>query len=94
MSNIEHHGLVLPSNPEDRRKLLGGIDEMINCLAQMDAQRDQKKEIVEHLYQSFDIDKKLLNKAAATIYKDNFQKVAAENEDLELLVEALKIVEA
>jgi len=90
MSNIEHNGLVLPSSPEDRNRLLGGIGEMINCLAQITAQQEQKKAIVESLFEDFDIDKKLLNKAAATMYKDNFQKIAAENEDFELLVETLK----
>ena len=91
MSEIEHHGLILPSSPEDRKRLMGGIDEMINCLAQIGAQQEQKKAIVESLFEDFDIDKKLLNKAASTMYKDNFQKIAAENEDFELLIETLKI---
>lgn len=91
MSEVEHHGLILPSSPDDRKRLMGGIDEMINCLAQIGAQQEQKKAIAERLFEDFDIDKKLLNKAAATMYKDNFQKIAAENEDFELLVETLKL---
>jgi len=90
MSQLEHHGLILPSSPEDRKRLMGGIDEIINCLAQMNSQREAKKEIIEHLYEEFGIDKKLLNKVAATLFKDNFQQVAAENEDFELLVETLR----
>ena len=37
-----------------------------------------------------DIDKKLIAKVASTLYKDDYQKVAAENEDFETLVETLK----
>lgn len=91
MSNIEHHGLVLPSSPDDRKRLMNGVDEIINCLARISAEQEQKKEIIAHLSEEFDIDKKLLAKAANTLYKDNYQKVAAENEDLELLIETLRL---
>ena len=91
MSNIEHHGLVLPSSPDDRKRLMDGVDEIINCLARISAEQDQKKEIIAHLSEDFDIDKKLLAKAANTLYKDNYQKVAAENEDFELLIETLRL---
>lgn len=94
MSNIEHHGLVLPSSPDDRKRLMNGVDEIINCLARIKGEQEQKKEIIAHLSEEFDIDKKLLTKAATTIYNDNYQKVAAENEDLELLIETLKIKNA
>ena len=91
MSQIEHHGLVLPSSPQDRKRLLDGIDEIINSLARIKSEQDHKKEIIQRLHEEFEIDKKLLSKSATIIYNDNFQKVAAENDDLETLVETLRL---
>jgi hypothetical protein len=70
---------------------MGGVDEIINCLARIASEQELKKEIVARLHEEFDIDKKLIVKAANVLYKDSFQKVAAENEDFELLVETLKL---
>lgn len=87
--SIEHHGIVLPSSPEDRKRLIGAFDEILNCLAQIEAQQDLKKDIIQRIHEEFEIDKKIIAKAVSVIHKDNFQKVAAELDDLESLVELL-----
>lgn len=89
--SIEHHGLVVPSSPEDRKRLKGGLDEMVDCLTKISAIREHQKQVVAHLHEEFDIPKKLLTKAARTMFEDNYQKVAAEAEDFDTLVETLKL---
>lgn len=91
MSTIEHHGLIVPSSPEDRKRLKGGLEEVVNCLAQIKAQQEHKKDIINRLYEEFDVPKKLLNKVSRAMFNEEYQKVAAEAEDFETLVETLKL---
>jgi FKBP-type peptidyl-prolyl cis-trans isomerase (trigger factor) len=89
MSQIEHHGLVMPTSPEDRKRLKAALNEMVNSLTRIKAEQEQKKAIAAQIVEDFDIPKKLINKAANAMYKENFQLVAAEAADLETLMETL-----
>ena len=89
MSQLEHHGLVMPTSPEDRKRLKAALNEMVNSLTRIEAEREQKKAIAAQIFEDFDIPKKLINKAASAMYKENFQLVAAEAADLETLMETL-----
>lgn len=91
MSQLEHHGVVVPSSPEDRRRLKAGLEEMVNTMTQIKAHQDHKKSIVDRLYEEFEIPKKLLNKVAKAMFVEEYQKVVAEAEDFETLVETLKL---
>lgn len=90
--STEHHGLIMPSSPEDRKRLKAAIDEMVGCLTSIAAQRDHMGDIVSLMSEEFDLPKKLINKAAKIQFKEDYQKVAAENEDLDTLLETLKMV--
>ena len=91
MSQLEHHGLVMPSSPEDRKRLKAALNEMVNSLTRIKSEQEQKKAIAAQIFEDFDIPKKLINKAANAMYNENFQDVAAEATDLETLMETLKI---
>ncbi len=81
--------MSLPSNPNDRQKLKMAIGEMTNCLLRIDSEREAMKEIITDASSKYDVDKKMLRKIAATMYKHNYSDVQAENEEFELLYESL-----
>lgn len=92
MSQVEHQELVMPSSPDDRQKVNAAIKEIVNALTRIKAEQEHKKAIVAKIHEDFGIPKKLITKAASTIFKEDLQKVLAENEDLETLLETLKMV--
>ncbi len=91
MSQVEHHGLVLPSSPEDRKRLIGNMNELVVALTRIKSEQDHKKEIISHIFDEFQIPKKLITKAASTLFNETYQKVAAENEDFELLMDTIRL---
>jgi len=80
---------TVPSTNEDRKKLKGMLTEMTHCLAAMDAQRDQKKDIATGIKEQFELAPKVINKLASTMYKSNYASLQQENEDFEDLYEIL-----
>lgn len=78
-----------PTNPEHRARLKGMVVEMTRCLALMDAQREQMKEIAELAEKEFSIKKKYINKLARTMYKQDFESLQHENSMFEDLYEVV-----
>lgn len=91
MSQVEHHGLVLPSSPADRKRLVANMNELVVALTRIKSEQDHKKEIINHIHEEFDVPKKLITKAASTLFNESYQKVSAENEDFELLMDTLRL---
>ena len=91
MSQVEHHGLNMPTGIEDRRRLKAGLEEVVNALAMIKSQQDQKKAVIEVLATEFDMPKPLLARVAKAMYNEEYQKVLAEAEDFETMVETLKL---
>ena len=91
MSQVEHHGLVLPSSPADRKRLVGNMNELVVAFTRIKSEQDHKKEIINHIHEEFDVPKKLITKAASTLFNESYQKVSAENEDFELLMDTLRL---
>lgn len=81
--------VVVPSDPNDRKKLKTMLAEMTHCLQRADSEREAMKEIANEAAEQFDIPKKIVNKLARTMYKRNYADLAAENADFELLYESL-----
>jgi len=79
----------VPSNKEDRRKLKAMIVEMTKALLRIDSERELLKEIKSAASTEFGISKKLTNKLARTLYKNNYADLQTENEHFEFLYEAL-----
>ena len=80
---------TVPSSPADRQTLKTMLVEITNCMLRMDAERDAKKEIVASIKEKFEIQPKLVNKLASTMYKRNYSDLQAENEDFEEMYEML-----
>lgn len=89
---IEHESLIMPSSPEDRKKLKGAINEIVNSFTRIKAEQVAKKEMISAIADEWELPKKLIAAAAKTIYKENLQKVAAESEDLITFVETIQMV--
>ena len=91
MSQVEHQGLVLPSSPADRKRLADAMNELVVAYTRIKSEQDHKKDIINNLHEDFDIPKKLITKAASTLFNETYQKVAAENEDFELFMDTIKL---
>jgi hypothetical protein len=89
MSIIETPGIPTMSNPADRKKLRGMLEEIVNCLRRMDDEKIQKKIILDEIKSQFNIPTKHANNLAKTMFKDNFDEVAASAEDFETLYETI-----
>jgi hypothetical protein len=90
MSIVEYHGLVLPSSPNDQKRLKDSLNEMVNSLAKIKAEQEHKGDIATHILEEFGIPKKLVNKAATAIFNETYQQIAAESQDLETLIEYIR----
>ena len=66
MSNI-----VLPSSPKDQESIRNGIQEIVNCLLRIDAEKDAMKDILDTLKDKYEIPPKYSRKAATLIHKQN-----------------------
>ncbi len=80
-----------PINEEERRKLKAMIVEMTNAQARMDSEREHLKEIASVASDEFGIQKKVINKVAKTMYKNNYADLQAENEHFEFLYETIDV---
>ena len=81
--------IIIPSSPEDHKRIQGCMVEISNSLTRMDGERDFIKEAINALAEDVDIDKKTLRKMANIYHKQNLSEVVGEAEDLQALYEAV-----
>ena len=79
----EEETFVIPSNPADRKKIKIMLTEMTHIMESLKMKRDEKSEIAAEIQKQFGIPKKIANKLAQTMYKNNYADVMAENEDFD-----------
>ena len=79
----------IPTNETERKKLKAMIVEMTNALSRIDGEREHMKDIAGVASEEFGLEKKIINKLARTMYKNNYADLQAENEHFEFLYEAL-----
>ena len=84
MSNV-----IIPSSPEDRKKILGAIQEISNSLTRVEAERDLIKDILQDIEDKFELPKKYTRKIAKIYHKQNFTEVQQEQEELESIYETV-----
>ena len=75
--------LVLPSSPEDRKKLKQAFQEISNAKLRILSERDYIKDTIADLHEKFKIPKSSLRKIANAFYSNAFDKISAEAEILE-----------
>jgi len=85
MSNV-----IIPTSPEDRRKIRGCMEEISNSYLRVDAEKSLVKEALADLEDEVGIPKKVLRKMAKVYHKQNLTELVTEIEDIEALLEATK----
>jgi hypothetical protein len=81
--------LIIPSNPADREKLKGVVEEIALAYQRIADQQSAIKDILEHAKEDLGIPPKFTRKLAKTFYKNNFKETQSEYEDFETLYEAV-----
>ncbi len=84
MSNV-----IIPSSPDDRKKIRGALEEISNSLTRIEAERSLIKEILQDVEDNFELPKKYTRKVAKIFHKQNFAEVKTEQEDLETIYETV-----
>lgn len=74
--------MELPSNPNDRQRIMDAIEEIVNSLTRQQAERDLVKEICANIKERLEFDPKELKKLARIRYNLNLEEVAKGTEDL------------
>jgi uncharacterized protein Yka (UPF0111/DUF47 family) len=73
---------VIPSNPEDRKKLLATMDSICDSLTRIAGEKDFIKAEVEAMAETYEVPKKILNQFVRAYYKMNFNDVKNDTDDL------------
>lgn len=84
MSNV-----IIPSSPEDRKKVLGALQEFSASLTRQEAERDLQKEILARLQDEFELPKKPMRKVARVYHKQNLNEFRSEIADVEDIYESI-----
>jgi len=84
MSNV-----IVPSSPEDRKKIFDALVEISNSLTRIEAERDLIKDILTTVEDKFELPKKYTRKLAKIYHKQNFTEVQQEQDDVETLYESV-----
>lgn len=81
--------VALPSSPADRQKLKTMISEATYCLQRADDEKAAIKDIIDAIHDDYGLSKKHVRRLINTLYKQNYDDRAAEEEQFEFLYEAL-----
>jgi archaellum component FlaC len=84
MSNV-----ILPSSPEDRKKIMNAVQEISNSLSRIESERDLIKEILADVEDKFELPKKYTRKVAKIYHKQNISQIQQEQEDLVSIYETV-----
>ncbi len=87
--NIMSSNVIVPSSPEDRKKILDALVEISNSLTRIEAERDLIKDILTSVEDKFELPKKYTRKLAKIYHKQNFTEVQQEQDDVESLYESV-----
>lgn len=82
------------SNPADRKKIKGALQEISDAMTRIAAERDLIKDIVKDISDNFEIDKRKFNRMAKVFHKQNFINEQQENDEFETLYQTVVELEA
>ena len=89
MSIKEIEEFMMPSSETDRKAIKEDLEAMANALQRIEDERSFIKDKVALLAEKFTIPKKVLNKMAKTVHKQNYLDVAAESDQFTTAYETL-----
>jgi hypothetical protein len=81
--------VIIPSNPEERRKVVNALNEMSASFTRMDAERDLQKDILATLEEDFELPKKYMRKVARIYHKQNLLEERSNFQEVEDIYEGL-----
>lgn len=85
----EDISFVLPSSPEDLKKIRRALEEAVNCEIRMDSERAAKKEIVAEIHEKYQLPKKMIGRMVSTMHKHNYSEVASEMDEFQIAYEKI-----
>lgn len=80
LANNVDSSFVLPSSPDDRRKIKSSLQAIADELHKIDDMKSFIKDTTDDLNEKFKIPKKLVSKLARTIHKHDYDKQSEESE--------------
>lgn len=81
--------VVVPSSPEDKKKIRQALQEISDSLTRMEAERDLIKDILQTVEDNYKIKKKYTRRLAKVYHKQNFNQIQQDQQDLETLYESV-----
>ena len=81
--------VVVPSSPEDKKKIRQALQEISDSLTRMEAERDLIEDILQTVEDNYKIKKKYTRRLAKVFHKQNFNQVQRDQQDLETLYESV-----
>lgn len=79
--------MMLPSNPEDRKKVRDAINEIVKSLTRIASEQDLIKETKGMLKEEYSMSPKIVGKAARMVFDQNRTKAEREQDDAGTLYE-------
>lgn len=81
--------IVIPTNPVDITAINKAIQEGVDCMLRIDAEKDLMKDILEVVKEKYAIKPKHMRKMIKLKYKGTFDQENKENEDFSALYETV-----
>jgi|TARA_Y100000389_G_scaffold48997_1_gene44575 hypothetical protein len=81
--------VIIPSSPEDRKRIKGAMDEISNSYTRVEAERDFVKDALESLEDDVGIPKKYLRKLARVYHQQNMGQLMSEMETIDSLMDTV-----
>ena len=81
--------VIVPSSPDDKKKIRQALQEISDSLTRMEAERDLIKDILQTVEDNYKIKKKYTRRLAKVFHKQNFNQVQQDQQDLETLYESV-----
>ncbi len=81
--------VIVPSSPEDKKKIRQALQAISDSLTRMEAERDLIKDILQTVEDNYKIKKKYTRRLAKVFHKQNFNQVQQDQQDLETLYESV-----
>lgn len=82
-------GIILPSNPADRKKILDAMSEISNSYTRIEGEKEYIKESLDTISKTYNLPKRVLSKLSKVMHKGNFEEEAGNFEDFSELYETL-----
>ena len=83
--------VILPSNPEDIRKIRGNLQEISDSLTRIQAERSLIKDIKDVLKDDYNLPPKFISKLVKTFHNKDFDTQQAEHSDFEELWDTINL---